>query len=204
MHYNPVPLKSDEGNRLMELIPQLKDHYLDLRLWSIRRLSRPEAKALPMPVIPAPPPSEPQDSFGKSIFSDFPEFEFDSFEFGRLPDDRTDFFGFSLVLLNSIRLMPHPFLCRRAAIWARGHKGAFPKLLRWLFAQKSKDDVATAERRMEMQMPFDEDVVEGRRQYRQCCIVMARFSWLFPVMQGRKPILKGENSREFDEPFVMG
>jgi hypothetical protein len=205
MHYNPVPLKSDDGHRLMELIPQLKNHYLDLRLWSIRRLVRPEPKQLPLPEIPAPPaaPSEPQDSFAQNGFSDVPEFEFDSFELGRFPDEGTDFLGFGIRLLNSIGVMPKVFLCRRAVIWVREHKRQLPKLFRRLFAQKPKADVPTVESRKEMEMPFDEDSAEERSHGYKFCALMARLPCLFREKEIPRPVLKGDPS-EVGELFVSG
>jgi hypothetical protein len=107
---------------------------------------------MPEIAAPPPPPSEPYDSFAKSGFSNFPEFEFDSFEFGRLPNKGTDFLGFVIRLLNSIEMVRKVVLRRWVVIWVREHKRQLPKLFRRLFAQKPKADVAAAENRKEMEM----------------------------------------------------
>jgi hypothetical protein len=198
MGYSPVPLKSEEGERLMTLIPQLKDHYLDLRLWSIRRILRNDPKPrapLEVPIIQK--AAEPSNTNEKSVFDYFPDFDSDFFVFAK--DDKMEQLGFAGFLLNSLGLLPGAYLSKLAANWAREHRGQLPKLLRKLLIRKSKRDVVTAERKKELLMPFDDGNDDGVRNCaRFCC-----GRWQFEKIRRRLGIEKRKRGIPIrEDPFL--
>jgi hypothetical protein len=166
----------------MEMIPQLKGHYLDLRLWSIRRLAKPDVKTPSPPTTPVTPPGppEPPDSVGKLNFDDFVDFEFDFFENERWPDDGMKMGVIGEVLWRRAWILPLMLLCRTTAEWARQHPKYVPKLLRKLFTWREKGKVVTAERSIEMKLPIDEkEEAEQKARVKECACMefMRKMGW---------------------------
>jgi hypothetical protein len=189
MGYSPFPLKSEQGDRLVTLIPQLKDHYLELRLWSIRRISKRETKPKADPEIPTiPPPSEPSNPNEKSVFDYFPDSDFDFFFF--LKDVRLAPFEFGGALTNSIGFLPGAFVWKLAAKWASDNRKQFPKLLRQLLIKKRERTVVTAERTNEALMPCDDGNDDKVRNCGEC--------WLcrFPFYKVIKGLVVARNKRD--------
>jgi hypothetical protein len=180
MRYLPVPLNSEEGNRLMEVIPQLKDRYFSLRLWSVRRLSRDDSKAVSPPIPPRqPPPSS--DPAEKSVFDYFPEIEFEFYNDAKSRIDRMHvlFGGIFLVTLLVALSILRPLLSR----WYHTNRRQLPKLLRSVIGPGEGLDVLIAERRIEGGMPGEERRV--KRGSKPCCLRRLK-EWLGKTLKPLK------------------
>jgi hypothetical protein len=151
MRYTPVPLKGANTDRLTALIPHLKDQYLELRLWSVRRRQSAESTQEAPPAL-APPAAtaRPADATGSNWGAEL-DFTFSDEE--RLRGERAEFLAFGSSFRQRSSLLPTVYARRTAVKWGRENQKEIPKLLRWLIPEKKSDE--TAERRVEI-VPFND------------------------------------------------
>jgi hypothetical protein len=189
MQYVPVPLKGEEGNRLMTLIPQLKNRYFSLRLWSVRRLSTEDSKPISpsqLPLAPPPPPPAPPE---KSVFDYFPELDFDFYDFTKSPDDgmRT-----VTIVMSLVTALPEALARTLLGRCFRANRRQLPKLLRSFVAPKNDSDVVIAERRREGEAPGEEAAVSVDWMSMLCCLSHAREIIRRELRIESKTIVRGE------------